>query len=137
MQQRQVVDVHGKALGEGHDDGEDHGSRAHHGGSDQHRLGRRFESIAGAVVLFQHVLGPLEVHVDVVVLLQFALNVGYLLDERQFIDRLCVIGDRAVGIDGDGHRSHAEEAEGHQAEGEYRRRQHQGHVLRARRVPAC
>jgi len=38
---------------------------------------------------------------------------------------LCVVGDRAVGIHGDGDRSHAEEAESHQPESEHRRRTHQ------------
>ena len=42
-------------------------------------------------------------------------------DLAQFIDRLGVVGDRAVAVHGDGHRAHAEEAEGHQAEREDRR----------------
>ena len=42
-------------------------------------------------------------------------------DLAQFVNRLRVVGDRAVAIDRDGHRTHAEEAEGHQAEGEDRR----------------
>ena len=46
---------------------------------------------------------------------------GMRLDERQLVDRLRVVGDRAVGVDGDRHRAHAEEAEGDQAEGEDRR----------------
>ena len=53
------------------------------------------------------------------------LDAGNLLDQRELVDRLRVVGDRAVGIDGDGHRPHAEEAEGHQAEGEHRRGNHQ------------
>ena len=44
---------------------------------------------------------------------------------RKLVDRLRVVGHRAVAVDRDGHRAHAEEAEGHQAEGEHRRRQHQ------------
>ena len=43
------------------------------------------------------------------------------LDLAQFIDRLGVVGDRAVAVHGDGHRAHAEEAEGHEAEREDRR----------------
>ena len=46
---------------------------------------------------------------------------GHLLDQRQFVNRLRVVGHRAVGVDRDGDRSHAEEAEGHQAEGKHRR----------------
>jgi hypothetical protein len=44
---------------------------------------------------------------------------GNLFDGRQLVDRLGVVGDRAVAIDGDRHRAHAEEAEGDQAEGEH------------------
>ena len=112
-------------MRERHDDGENHGGCADHGGADQHRLGRRFEGIAGAVVLFQQMLGALEVNVDVVVALQLALDIRYLLDQRQLIYRLRIVGHRTVGIDGDGHRTHAQEAERHQTKGEYRRSQHQ------------
>ena len=57
-------------------------------------------------------------------LLISSLDAGQRLDGRQLVDRLRVVGDRAVGVDGDGHRAHAQEAERHQAEGEHRRRQH-------------
>ena len=50
-----------------------------------------------------------------------SLMFGMRLDERELVDRLRVVGDRAVGVDGDGDRAHAEEAEGDQAEGEHRR----------------
>ncbi len=42
-------------------------------------------------------------------------------DLAQFINGLGVVGDRAVAVHRDGHRPHAEEAEGHEAEGEDRR----------------
>ena len=58
------------------------------------------------------------------VLLDVRCDAGQRLDRGELVDRLGVVGDRAVAIDGDGDRSHAEEAEGHQAEGEDRRRQH-------------
>ena len=49
---------------------------------------------------------------------------GNLLDRRELVDRLRVVGHRAVRVDGDRHRAHAEEAERHQAEREDRRRHH-------------
>ena len=52
---------------------------------------------------------------------------------RQLVDRLGVVGHRAVGVDGDGHRAHAEEAEGHQAEGEHR----PGASIRVAEARAC
>ena len=39
---------------------------------------------------------------------------------RELVDRLRVVGDRAVRVDRDGDRAHAEEAEGHEAEREDR-----------------
>ena len=72
VEQRELVHVGGEAVGERHDDGENHGGGADDGGADQHGLGGGFEGVAGAVVGFEHFLGALEVDVDVVVLLQFA-----------------------------------------------------------------
>src|SRR5260370_32088232 len=51
-------------VGEGHDGGEDHGGGADHGGADEHRLRRGLESIARPIVLFQVVLGLLEVRFE-------------------------------------------------------------------------
>ena len=51
-------------------------------------------------------------------------DAGQRLDHGELVDRLGVVGDRAVAIHRDGDRSHAEEAEGHQAEGEHGRGQH-------------
>ena len=45
--------------------------------------------------------------------------------DRQLVHRLRVVGDRAVGVDRDRDRAHAEEAERDQAEREHRRRDHQ------------
>ena len=64
--------------------------------------------------------------VDVEVLLQFLSMFGNLLDQRQFVHRLRVVRHRAVGIDGDGDRAHAQESERHQAEREHRRGDHHG-----------
>src|SRR5208283_5009512 len=65
VQQGELLHIRGQAIGQGHDDGEDHGGRADYGGSNQHRFGGRLEGIAGAVVLFQQVLGAVKIHVDV------------------------------------------------------------------------
>ncbi len=119
----------GEPAGEGHDDGEDHGGCADDGGADQHRLGRSLEGVAGAVVGFEQVLGALELHVEVVVLLQLGFDAGNVFDQRQLVDGLSIVGDRAVGIDGDGDRTHAEEAEGDQAKGEDGGSQHQVHAM--------
>ena len=100
---------------------EDHRRRADDGGADEHRLRRRLEGVAGAVVLLEEVLGLLEVDVEAEVLLDLLLDVRDGLDDRELVDALRVVGDRAVGVDGDGDRAHAEEAEGHEAEGEDRR----------------
>ena len=62
--------------------------------------------------------------VDVEIFLDFGFDVGNLLDQRKFVDGLGVVGDGAVGIDGDGDRAHAEESEGDQTERENRRSQH-------------
>ena len=69
VEQRELVEVLGQAVGEHHDDREDHGGGAHHGGADQHRLGRGLEGVARPVVLLEDVLGLLEVHVEAEVLL--------------------------------------------------------------------
>ena len=49
---------------------------------------------------------------------------GKLLDQRQLVDRLGVVGHRAVAIDGDGHRPHAQEAEATRPKAKTGRRQH-------------
>jgi hypothetical protein len=63
--------------------------------------------------------------VEAEVLLDLGLDAGDVLDGGQLVDGLRVVGDRAVGVDGDGHRAHAEEAEGHQAEREDGRGDHE------------
>ena len=62
---------------------------------------------------------------EAVLLLELCLDAGDLFDLRQLVDRLRVVGDRTVRVDGDRHRAHAEEAERDQAEREDRRRHHQ------------
>ena len=126
MQDRQIRQPVGlQAVGQRHDNRKNHGGRAHHRGADQHRFCSGFESIARAVVLFQVLLGPLEVGRETEVLLNLRRDSGNLLDGGQLEYRLRVVRHRAVRIHGDGHRSHAQEAERHQAEREYGRRQHQ------------
>ena len=46
------------------------------GGADEHRLGGRLERVAGAVVLFEQILGALEVDVEAVLALQALLDAG-------------------------------------------------------------
>ena len=117
----------GEPVSEGHDGGEDHGGGADDGRADQHRLGGGFEGVARAVVLFQVVLGLFELRLEAEVSSGCpGCDSGSGLDHGELVDRLRVVGDRAVAIDRDGHRSHAEEAEGHQAEGEDGRGQHHG-----------
>ncbi len=73
VQQGQFINVMRQSAGEAHDDREDHGGCAHHGGADQHRLGRCLEGVARAVVFFQQVLGAFKVHVDAEFLLDLRL----------------------------------------------------------------
>ncbi len=53
------------------------------------------------------------------------MNAGNLLDQRKLEDGLGVVGDGAVGVDGDRYRPHAQESESHQSESEHRRCNHQ------------
>ena len=107
-----------KILVQQDDDAEDHGRGADDGGADEHRLGRRLERVARAVCLFQVVLAVLEVGLEAEVPLDFCLDVRDALDLRELEDGLRVVGHRAEAVDRDGDRAHAEEAEGHEAEGE-------------------
>ena len=125
VQQREHLGIDLEPVGECHDDGKNHGGGAHHRGSDQHWFGRGLEGIAGAIVGFQQVLGASELNVKVVVLAQLGFDVGDILNERELINGLGVICDRAIRIHGDGHRPHAQKAERHQAESKYRLSHHQ------------
>src|ERR1017187_2476077 len=124
VHQGELVQVDGELVGEQHDGGKDHGSGADHGGADEHWFGGGLEGVAGAVVLFQVFLGLFEIHSEAEVLLDVLPDIGQGLDHGEFVDGLGVVGDGAIAIDGDGDRSHAEEAEGHQAEGEDRWGEH-------------
>ena len=81
VEQRKFVHIGGEAVGQRHDNGKNHRGCADDGRADQNRLRGGFERVARAVVGFEHVLGALEIHVKVVVLLQFLLDAGDLLDE--------------------------------------------------------
>ena len=126
MQQGELIQIGGQSLGQRQDCGEDHAGGAHHGGADQHRLRRRLERIAGAIVLFQVLLGFIEIRNEAEFLLDVFFDAGQRFDGRKLVHRLRVVGYRAVAVHGDRHRSHAEESEGHQAEGEDCRSQHHG-----------
>ena len=54
-----------------------------------------------------------------------------LLDGRELEHRLRVVRHRAVRVDGDRHRTHAEESEGDETEREYSRSDHQRPQTRA------
>src|SRR5437868_15075895 len=66
-----------------------------------------------------------EVYVLAEVALDLCFDVGNLLDEREFIDRLRVVCDGAVRVNGNRHRPHAKKTEGDETEGEDRRGDHQ------------
>ena len=70
-------------------------------------------------------------------LLHLGLDVRDVLDERELVDGLRVVGHRAVGVDRDGDRAHAEEAEGDEAEGEDRRGHHEPSCRSADAAGAC
>ena len=115
--QTELVDLGSirQALGEHHDDREDHRGGTDDGSPDEYRFGRGLEGVASAILGFQDVLGDVPPGCESVLLLDVLGGIRDLLDGRQLVDALGVVGDRAVGVDG---RAHAKEAEGHQAEGE-------------------
>ena len=63
------------------------------------------------------------------------MHIGHLLDEREFIDRLRIVGDRPIRVHRDCHRAHAQKAKRYQAESEdrsshhQRRKTHGAHVI--------
>ena len=114
-----------QAVGERHDDRENHRRRADDCRSDQNRLRRCLEGISGAVILLEEMLCSAELRVEPVVVPELLLNSRLLLDERELENRLCVVGDRAVRIDCDRHWPHSQESERDQAKSEYSRRDHQ------------
>ena len=125
VQQRQLVHIFSDAVSQRHDDRENHGRGSHHRRADQHRLGRGLERISGAVVFFQQFLGAFKVGVDFEIFLQFLLDVRNLLDQRQLVHRLRVVGYWPVGIHRDRYRAHAQEAERHQSERKHGSGDHQ------------
>ena len=80
MQQRKFIYVFRQPVGKRHDDRKNHRGRSHHGGSNQYRLGCRFESVSRPVIGFQQVFSALEVHIHVVTALEFTLNPRHLLN---------------------------------------------------------
>ena len=67
-------------------------------------------------------------------LLELRLNVRNLLDQRQLENRLRVVRHRAIGIDRDGDRAHAQESERHQTKREHRRRQQSWQLRQSHRA---
>ena len=102
------------------DDREDHRRRPHHRRADEHRLGSRLEGVAGRVIGLEIMLPLLEVGREAEVALDLLLDPRDLFCLGELEHRLGVVGDRAVTVDGDRHRPHAEEAKGDQAKGEDR-----------------
>ncbi len=139
VQERELLDLRrvGEPVGQEDDDREDHRRRADDGRADEHRLGRRLERVAGAVVLLEEVLRLLELRLEAEVLLDLGLDVRDGLDERELVDALRVVGDRTVRVDGEGDRAHAEEAEGDEAEGEDGRDVGRPRRSSSRRGPSC
>jgi hypothetical protein len=74
VHQRQLLDVGRQPRRQQEDDREDHRRRADHRRADQHRLRRRLEGVAGAVVLLEQILGAIEPDVEPVVALQLLLD---------------------------------------------------------------
>ena len=134
VEQRKLIHVFGEAAGERHDDGENHGGCADNGRADEHRLRGGFEGVARAVIGFEQMFGAFEVDGVVEIFLEFRFDVWNLFDQRKLVNGLRVISDWAVGIDCDGHRSHTEEAEGNESEGEDRGSEH---GRGRRQVPWC
>ena len=123
-----------QAIGEHHDDREDHRRRSDDGRPDEHWLGGGLEGVSRPILSLQEVLGHLPPGSEAELGLHLLVDVGQLLDGRQLVDALGVVGDRPVGVDGNRHRAHAEETEGHQTEGEDGplHLAHRAHVTQAR-----
>ena len=123
-----------QAIGEHHDDREDHRRRADDGRPDEHWLGGGLEGVSRPILSLQEVLGHLPPGSEAELGLHLLVDVWQLLDGRQLVDALGVVGDGSVGVDGNRHRAHAEETEGHQPEGEDGplHLAHRAHVTQAR-----
>ena len=101
------------------DKGENHGGGAHYSGADKHGLGGSFEGVASPVVSFEVVFGLLEIGGEAELLLYLAGGLLLVvLDKGQLVHALCIVGDGPIAVHGNGHRTHAQHAEGYQAEGE-------------------
>ncbi len=77
-------------------------------------------------------LGAREVHRQVVFALELFDDIRLLFDQRKFVNRLRIVGDRAIRIDGYRYRAHAKKSESNETEAEdrgdmhSRGRDHQG-----------
>ena len=106
-------------LAQQQDDREDHRRGADDGGADEHGLGGRLEGVAGRVVGLEVMLAAARSRASKPKSrLDFLLDAGDVFGLGQLEDRLGIVGHRAVAIDGDVDRAHAQEAERDQAERE-------------------
>ena len=125
MEDRQILHPGGQAVGKRHDDRKDHGGGADYRGADEHRLGRGLEGVSRPVVFLQQLLRRLEVEVEPILPLDIRIHPGHLLDQGELVNRLGVVGHRAIAVHRDRDRAHSQEAECHQTEGEDGRGLHQ------------
>ncbi len=125
VENRQIRDVLREPGGQQHDDGENHRRRSDNRRAYEHRLGGRFEGIARTVVFLEQRLGRGEIRREAVVALDLLLDPGSLLDHRQLENRLRVVGDRPIGVDGDRHGPHSEKAKRDEAERKHGSGNHQ------------
>ena len=84
VQQRELIHVYSQAIGQGHDDRENHGCCADNRSADQHRFCGSFECVPCPIIGLQQVFRAIEVHIDVEVPLDFRRR--NVFDERQLIN---------------------------------------------------
>ena len=114
----------GKTVGKRHDDGENHGGGTDHGGSNQDRLGRRLKRIARAVIFSSRSLARSKFASTLKSFFSSCLMLG-TCSMRDSCKPTGRFGNRPVGVDGKGHRPHAQKSERHQAKREYGSCDHQ------------
>jgi hypothetical protein len=87
-----------------------------------------------AVIRFEQVLGTLEVDRHIEVLLDLRFHVRHCLDQREFINRLRIVGNWAVRIHRDRYRAHTQESERDQSEREHGWSKHSGSQSQSHRA---
>src|SRR5437667_8284493 len=86
VKERKIIDVLAQAFGERHDDRKDHRGCPDDRCADEHGFGSSLESVAGAIVAFEHFLGAPKIHVDVVILLELSFDARNLFNQGKLID---------------------------------------------------